>query len=121
MRYGCKFIVGFSVICLVLAACGSERTETQKPESHSGIKETAAAKQDKPPVAVCLKLSAEILQDLTRKQKQAIPLAPAWQKDVAEKQQRKIQVGGSVLLNRERQGIIEKVDGAKVELTVPFK
>ncbi|OQY20204.1 MAG: hypothetical protein B6I36_01680 [Desulfobacteraceae bacterium 4572_35.1] len=101
------------VIPLLLVACQSEEGAKVVPESPAVI-------QEKEKAAVDLKMSREFLEKVADKKEQPLLAMPPERLEKDSAKLREIEVSPGVLLDPQQEGLVEKVEGGEVKITVPF-
>lgn len=129
-----RHIVYAFTLCLLLSACQSNQQETT-PQSSSQkqtsqqVQNSEQTVQQQPseqtesstaPPVVNLNLSKDFLEkiDADSQQKLSLEQQAKVSTDIAEK--RKVKVSAGVLVDSEEEDLTKKLDGGKVNISIPF-
>ncbi|MBW2186476.1 MAG: DUF2931 family protein [Deltaproteobacteria bacterium] len=115
MRNNLLYILLIVIISLALSACQSEN-ETPAPQTPE-VEKSAA---DSTPQAVDLEITQQSLENLYIDQESQITAQAPERITTETKKQQKTEISAGVILDEERESLLEAVDGAEVKISVPL-
>ncbi|MCK4502793.1 MAG: hypothetical protein KAU22_07130 [Desulfuromonadales bacterium] len=104
------------VISLTLFACQAEQEKVCAPADLQPVQQNT----EPPPTSIDLDISAEHFKKLDDHDQNLLAEPPPEIVNAAN-QKRKIEISGEVLVDKEKQGLVEKIDGGKVNISIPLK
>ncbi len=130
MRNNLLYILLIVIISLALSACQSEN-ETPAPQTPAPqtpapqtpapqTPEVEKSAADSTPQAVDLEITQQSLENLYIDQESQITAQAPERITTETKKQQKTEISAGVILDEERESLLEAVDGAEVKISVPL-
>ena len=116
------FICASIYISIALMACQPE-AETLTPQSapETTVQHTEKIEVVEQQQTVNLNVSKDFLDKVEAQDRQAADLRQPGTVAINDKEKREIKLGGGVLVDKDEENLTKKIDGAEINLTVPFE